>query len=629
MLIVAAAANVTILKSTGADFAGTFLNPYYENVNAPVAGCTLPCLTVDTQTTEPTRTSVLSSDGNWTGTWSSATSFTITSVTTAHTSDVILLNVVTYKSASEITVSSVTDTAGAVSWRTSFLTEYTDCSSTQETTDIQWYGVASGVLSSDTITITLSATPTAASAEAVAISGAATSSPIDTSANGGTIGNDCSSTAADPSDTISTANANDFVIAFGGYTSKTESAGNIGATAATLLSTVAGRGYSLAVEYSVVSTVESGITCTFGKTTTYWADICDAVVSSASFTLPAGESMYLWSPQFASAKSIPASSLSLQLFADMPAPAVDGSAEGTWSSGTSFALSSLTTTDANDVVVLSIVTYHSGSSVAVSSISDSASAITWQSSARHSYTVCTGAEESTEVEWYGIASSALSSDTITVQLASTPTTTAASGIAIAVSGADTITPFDPASGLPDAAVSSCSSTSAAPTVSSVSTVSETDFVFSLFGTHTSVTETAGTIGVTKATLVATEAGVGYSNAVEYVATTSSLSSSSCAFGKSTTYWGALCDAIMPAPQTVTVSYYTTDSAGTVQSTMASNSPAATTALYQPLSVSSSAGTVPASGYIEVVITGPASAALTIFWGSPKPTLFEVAYTYRA
>ena len=127
----------------------------------------------------------------------------------------------------------------------------------------------------------------------------------------------------------------------------------------------------------------------------------------------------------------------------------------------------------------------------------------------------------------------------------------------------------------------------------------------------------------------TVAGTGDSNAVEYEAMTSSQSSDSCTFGTSTTYWWVLCDALMPARQAITVSYYTTNSAGVVQSTMASSSPATVTALYQPISISSSAGTVPASGYLEVVITGsPSAGALSVVWGSPKPTLFEVSYTYR-
>ena len=56
LIAVAAAANVTILSNATADYAGSFLKPYYENANAPVTGCTPPCLTVDTQGTEPSST---------------------------------------------------------------------------------------------------------------------------------------------------------------------------------------------------------------------------------------------------------------------------------------------------------------------------------------------------------------------------------------------------------------------------------------------------------------------------------------------------------------------------------------------------------------------------------------------
>jgi hypothetical protein len=85
---------------------------------------------------------------------------------------------------------------------------------------------------------------------------------------------------------------------------------------------------------------------------------------------------------------------------------------------------------------------------------------------------------------------------------------------------------------------------------------------------------------------------------------------------------------MPARQTITVSYVTTNAAGAVQSTMISGSAATITAFYAPVSLSSSAGTVPASGYIRVIITAPAGAALTIYWGYPKLTQFQVSYTYK-
>jgi len=86
---------------------------------------------------------------------------------------------------------------------------------------------------------------------------------------------------------------------------------------------------------------------------------------------------------------------------------------------------------------------------------------------------------------------------------------------------------------------------------------------------------------------------------------------------------------MPARQTVTISYLTTNSAGTVQSTMIGGSSATITAAYAPVSLASSAGTIPASGYIRVLITAPAGSGLTIFWGYGKPTQFQVSYTYRS
>jgi len=52
-IIVAVASTVTITRANDASYAGTLIRPYFENANAPVTGCTAPCLTVDTQATQP------------------------------------------------------------------------------------------------------------------------------------------------------------------------------------------------------------------------------------------------------------------------------------------------------------------------------------------------------------------------------------------------------------------------------------------------------------------------------------------------------------------------------------------------------------------------------------------------
>src|ERR1700745_3913506 len=53
LLGIVTAATVTISKTSLADFGGFFLKGYYESANAPVTGCTGPCLTVDTKTSQP------------------------------------------------------------------------------------------------------------------------------------------------------------------------------------------------------------------------------------------------------------------------------------------------------------------------------------------------------------------------------------------------------------------------------------------------------------------------------------------------------------------------------------------------------------------------------------------------
>jgi hypothetical protein len=606
LAIAASAASVTVIKISNADSAGFFLNPYYENLNAPVSGCTAPCLTVDTQLTEPNPSSgTLSLDGHGIG--ANNPSPSTVSVTTSATNDVIVVMVMCNPGVTSMSIS-----GGGLTWNTRFAVETVGTRSGAE-----YWAYASSTLSSVTVSITYSG-GSACNPAYIAIHGANTANPFDTNTNLPNLVNANSPASC----TISTNNANDILF---GYMMQGGSSSPTGPSGWTALDTYPAAEHWDA--YTIVSTIQSSLSATWTATaSSNISGFCDAVVqASGSFSLTAGSSMYLWSPQFASAASIPAGALSLQLFADLPAPALDGSATGTWTTGSTFSVSAFATTKTNDVVILSIKTYSSGASVTVSSVIDSMNSILWQKTARSSFVACSGTQEVTNIEWYGIASAIVHSDTIAVTLSSAPT--AASGIAFGVSGADTTTPFDPISGLPTTA-STCAATSTVPTVSGVSTAEDNDFVFSLFGSYTSVTETAGSIGGTLGTLVNTVAGVGDSNAAEYRTGVASLSSASCTFGTSTTYWGILCDALMPARQTITVSYVTTNAAGAVQSTMISGSAATITAFYAPVSLSSSAGTVPASGYIRVIITAPAGAALTIYWGYPKLTQFQVSYTYK-
>ncbi len=81
--------------------------------------------------------------------------------------------------------------------------------------------------------------------------------------------------------------------------------------------------------------------------------------------------------------------------------------------------------------------------------------------------------------------------------------------------------------------------------------------------------------------------------------------------------------------TMTVSIATVNSAGTVQSTIGSGStPTITTTKGQvALSLSGSATSVPASGYIRVSFTAPTGTAnpssFTLYWGKAQGTNFQV------
>jgi len=53
LVVLTLAGPVTVTKANDASYAGVLVRPYFEKQNAPVTGCTLPCLTVDTQPTQP------------------------------------------------------------------------------------------------------------------------------------------------------------------------------------------------------------------------------------------------------------------------------------------------------------------------------------------------------------------------------------------------------------------------------------------------------------------------------------------------------------------------------------------------------------------------------------------------
>src|SRR5205814_1215231 len=104
-----------------------------------------------------------------TGTWSSGTTFTITSLSTSSSPDSILLVVSVNPDTVMVSTTTIPSATGITFDSSPRSTNHPSGSSM----DLEeWHGVASGTLSAVTITITLTGTPTAATAEVIAINGA-------------------------------------------------------------------------------------------------------------------------------------------------------------------------------------------------------------------------------------------------------------------------------------------------------------------------------------------------------------------------------------------------------------------------------------------------------------------------
>lgn len=209
--------------------------------------------------------------------------------------------------------------------------------------------------------------------------------------------------------------------------------------------------------------------------------------------------------------------------------AIDGSAvTGSWSSGSSFSTSGLTTSNANDVLVAAVVINSPSPAQTVSSISATGTS-GWAK--RASVTIGTGVE----IElWYGVAASPLVTKPITITLTGTPSNSANAQV-FAVSGADTSVIHDSNVSLPATALANTSST---PTVSGISTSNGNDMIIAVLANSGSA-ETAGS-GYT----LITTGGSTFLSGSEYKIVSATQSSISATFATAATHWGMIVDAIV-------------------------------------------------------------------------------------
>lgn len=192
------------------------------------------------------------------------------------------------------------------------------------------------------------------------------------------------------------------------------------------------------------------------------------------------------------------------------------------SSASSVALSGLTTSNTNDIIV--VCSCSQGASI--SSISDGAS-LTWQSRKTYNPT----STDYVEI-WWAAASSKLSSDAITVHYGGT--FSYAQAMAFGVSGAYSLTsPFDPSPSLP--AIAAGSGSNGEPVVS---TLAVSTFIFGLFNNFNSGFLTGAGNGFT--TIATANGGQDYA---EYIVESSLQNNLVVTYTGSANIIGAIGDAI--------------------------------------------------------------------------------------
>lgn len=250
IIVVAGATQMIVTYTTYNSYYGNYAGVYQEDANAPVTGCTSPCLTVDTSGTSPTSTGSTSLgpsqtmylwspsfaaatsiesgngaamiyassssgyltpsiDGTCTGTQNSGTSVSC-SITTTGSSDTVIVFVTVGCSGSSSctsppTVSSVTATGLTFTKRAGITGSVSVASDNEE-----WAATASSALSGVTITATFSGTGTG-SMVAAGITNTLSSSQFDGSAS------TASGTGTAASITKSTSYTNDIILGYVGY----------------------------------------------------------------------------------------------------------------------------------------------------------------------------------------------------------------------------------------------------------------------------------------------------------------------------------------------------------------------------------------------------------------------------
>src|SRR2546422_5856621 len=217
---------------------------------------------------------------NKAATWTSGTTISITAFATTSVADTIMIFVASSKTTTPI------QSAPSATGFTCDASARKEVAISAGVGVSEWVCHTSAAISSETVTVNLSATPTWAIAQIISVNGAedptGTFSPFDQNSGFVYSNNRNSGGGTNPPTVtaVSSLNADDLFISASADTgANTQTAGAIGGTTGTLDISTTSTG-ALAVEHRSVTAILSASSCNFGTATSRWIIFCDALQSA-------------------------------------------------------------------------------------------------------------------------------------------------------------------------------------------------------------------------------------------------------------------------------------------------------------------------------------------------------------
>ncbi|HSV49869.1 MAG TPA: hypothetical protein VLH35_06090 [Candidatus Acidoferrales bacterium] len=340
-------------------------------------------------------------------------------------------------------------------------------------------------------------------------------------------------------------------------------------------------------------------------------------VTNGSYRIYSGDSVYLWTPPFPSETIIhTASKMTLDIWAGATPEMNIEASTATLGAGKNLSIT-LTTTEPNTLVYAVVAIDTPSIPVNVTG-----AGLIW-----YSRGISTNANSGSVYTYWAIASSILTSATITATVQGTAKSYDFALMGFVASGIDTINPFD--SNLATAPATN-NSGGGTPSVT-FTTSGQNEFIIGAIYQNNKRDEPI--VSGSTYTLIALANSKSMAAAIEYK-DAANAGSQTVNFGATDQYWAVIGDALVPASTggNISVSAFITDSTGTRKTTLIDNqtgNPTPQNGGQVATTFSIPAATISVGDYIEFVITAPTSCGIIVSWGYDKPTNIQLCTAYSS